>query len=52
MTDRRLWSYKDIAAHIKVQPDTVRSYRKHGPLPGEPTGAAFPVSSRAGPRPW
>lgn len=33
MTDRRLWSYKDIAAHIKVQPDTVRSYRKHGLLP-------------------
>ncbi|MEU8530020.1 MULTISPECIES: helix-turn-helix transcriptional regulator [Streptomyces] len=31
--DRRLWSYKDIAAHIKVQPDTVRSYRKHGLLP-------------------
>ncbi|CAL9525643.1 MULTISPECIES: helix-turn-helix transcriptional regulator [Streptomyces] len=28
-----LWSYKDIAAHIKVQPDTVRSYRKHGLLP-------------------
>ncbi|MFD3568569.1 helix-turn-helix transcriptional regulator [Streptomyces sp. NPDC058667] len=33
MTDKRLWSYKDIAAHIKVQPDTVRSYRKHGLLP-------------------
>ncbi|GFN03976.1 hypothetical protein Smic_25320 [Streptomyces microflavus] len=33
MTDRTLWSYKDIAAHIQVQPDTVRSYRKHGLLP-------------------
>ena len=33
MTDRRLWSYKDIAAHMRVQRDTVRSYRKHGLLP-------------------
>ena len=33
MPDRRLWSYKEIAVHIKVQPDTVRSYRKHGLLP-------------------
>ena len=33
MTDRRLWSYKEIAAHIRVQPDTVRPYRKHGLLP-------------------
>jgi hypothetical protein len=33
MTDRRLWSYKEIAAHIGVQTDTVRSYRKHGLLP-------------------
>ncbi|MFD7969833.1 helix-turn-helix transcriptional regulator [Streptomyces clavifer] len=33
MADRRLWSYKDIAAHIRVRTDTVRSYRKHGLLP-------------------
>ncbi|MCC2275629.1 MULTISPECIES: helix-turn-helix transcriptional regulator [Streptomyces] len=33
MTDRRLWSYKEIAAHIGVQTDTVRSYRKHGVMP-------------------
>ncbi|MFE1047050.1 helix-turn-helix transcriptional regulator [Streptomyces olivaceus] len=33
MTDRGLWSYQDIAAHIRVQPGTVRSYRKHGLLP-------------------
>ncbi|WP_165986953.1 AlpA family transcriptional regulator [Streptomyces sp. YIM 98790] len=33
MTDHGLWSYKEIAAHIRVQPDTVRSYRKHGHLP-------------------
>ncbi|MFB8115647.1 helix-turn-helix transcriptional regulator [Streptomyces sp. NPDC055962] len=33
MPDRMLWSYKDIAAHIRVQPDTIRSYRKHGLLP-------------------
>lgn len=33
MTERALWSYKDIATHIRVQPDTVRTYRKHGLLP-------------------
>jgi transposase len=33
MTDSMLWSYKEIAAHIRVQTETVRSYRKHGLLP-------------------
>lgn len=33
MTEGRLWTYKDIAAHIGVRTDTVRSYRKHGLLP-------------------
>lgn len=33
MTDRTLWSYADIAAHIGVRIDTVRSYRKHRLLP-------------------
>lgn len=33
MTDRSLWSYAEIAAHIRVRTDTVRSYRKHGHLP-------------------
>jgi hypothetical protein len=33
MTDRTLWSYAEIAAHIRVQVDTVRSYRKNGHLP-------------------
>lgn len=28
-----LWSYREIAAHIGVQPATVRSYRKLGHLP-------------------
>ncbi|GDY49079.1 hypothetical protein SANT12839_099610 [Streptomyces antimycoticus] len=28
-----LWSYKEIATHIGVQPETVRAYRKHGLLP-------------------
>ncbi|HZG05618.1 MAG TPA: MerR family transcriptional regulator [Streptomyces sp.] len=33
MTDHGLWSYREIAAHIRVKPETVRSYRKHGLLP-------------------
>ncbi|CAM5368486.1 MULTISPECIES: MerR family transcriptional regulator [Streptomyces] len=33
MSDRDLWSYREIAAHIGVRPDTVRSYRKSGQLP-------------------
>ncbi|MEU3614251.1 MerR family DNA-binding transcriptional regulator [Streptomyces sp. NPDC006872] len=31
--DVQLWSYKEIAAHLGVQADTVRAYRKHGLLP-------------------
>ncbi|WP_425574434.1 MarR family transcriptional regulator [Streptomyces javensis] len=27
-----LWSYKEIAAHIGVQAEIVRAYRKHGLL--------------------
>ncbi|MFE9250069.1 MerR family transcriptional regulator [Streptomyces sp. NPDC007088] len=33
MTGPDLWSYNEIAAHIQVRPDTVRSYRKQGVLP-------------------
>ncbi|WP_049578834.1 MerR family transcriptional regulator [Streptomyces sp. SBT349] len=33
MADRAVWSYKEIAGHLRVQPDTVRSYRKPGLLP-------------------
>ncbi|NGN68566.1 MerR family transcriptional regulator, partial [Streptomyces sp. A7024] len=33
MSNRTLWSYREIAAHIGVQTDTVRSYRKHGLMP-------------------
>lgn len=33
MSDPNLWSYREIAAHIQVRPDTVRSYRKQGVLP-------------------
>ncbi|MER5351589.1 MerR family transcriptional regulator [Kitasatospora sp. NPDC002551] len=28
-----LWSYTEIARHINVQPETVRTYRRHGLLP-------------------
>ncbi|WP_055591397.1 MerR family transcriptional regulator [Streptacidiphilus griseoplanus] len=28
-----LWSYQEIARHIGVRPETVRSYRRHGILP-------------------
>jgi hypothetical protein len=28
-----LWSYLEIARHIGVRPETVRSYRRHGLLP-------------------
>lgn len=31
--DRSLWSYQEIAVHIHVLPDTVRTYRKYGLLP-------------------
>jgi hypothetical protein len=33
MADRSLWSYAEIAAHIRVRKNTVRSYRKCGLLP-------------------
>lgn len=36
--DGELWSYAEIAAHIGVKPETVRSYRRHGLLP-DPDGA-------------
>lgn len=32
-SDTELWTYTDIARHIGVRPDTVRSYRRHGILP-------------------
>lgn len=35
--DRDLWSYTEIAAHLGVQPETVRSYRRHGLLPDPDT---------------
>ncbi|MBV6698428.1 MerR family transcriptional regulator [Kitasatospora aureofaciens] len=28
-----MWSYAEIARHIKVQAETVRNYRRHGLLP-------------------
>jgi len=31
--DGELWSYAEIAAHIGVKPETVKSYRRHGMLP-------------------
>jgi DNA-binding transcriptional MerR regulator len=33
MTDRGLWSYPEIAAHIRVRADTVRTYKRLGHLP-------------------
>ncbi len=32
-TSGELWTYTDIAHHIGVKPETVRSYRRHGMLP-------------------
>ncbi|MFI6446154.1 MerR family transcriptional regulator [Kitasatospora sp. NPDC050543] len=32
-----LWSYAEIARHIKVQSETVRNYRRHGLLPDPDT---------------
>lgn len=31
--ERELWSYTEIARHIGVHRETVRSYRRHGILP-------------------
>jgi len=35
--DEELWSYAEIAVHIGVQAETVRSYRRHGLLPNPDT---------------
>jgi hypothetical protein len=32
-SDGELWSYAEIARHIGVKLETVRSYRRHGMLP-------------------
>ncbi|MFD8593959.1 MerR family DNA-binding transcriptional regulator [Kitasatospora sp. NPDC059646] len=33
MPGRKLWSYVEIARHIGVQAETVRTYKRHGLLP-------------------
>ncbi|MEY9849184.1 MarR family transcriptional regulator [Streptacidiphilus sp. MAP5-3] len=41
MSAADLWSYREIAAHIGVQPETVKSYRRQGILPAPDVVTSF-----------